>query len=635
MKLLGTFREQIQKLGPLKRVWLTSFNINIEFIETYLISAVLGMDPPRSRVDYEAFQIALSEKQIDFRVFCDVRCMEANKNKRTAIPVHGISPRKSEEFSKESLFHPKVIYLEDTDGKMIIGAGSANLTFSGWGRNQEAFRFFGIESKDQYLSAREFFKEVFKNVGEESPLGNRRFSGKGVSWSFVHSFQKNSLLDQLFEKQKIDQMLVWSPYFPRDLTGFVDRLKNKYGREDLNLAIVPDRVEGKYIRTRWTAELAKRVKNGSISFYENPVQRHQNSDLCHAKIWKVPGKLAIGSWNFTGPGSNSKVDDNNDRSESNNIEAGFIIKISDSWGSAVGKKLTLNASDFASEELLEKESLDLPDELPFDIQVSFDWKKQCYSFNGNWQQGDIDNNYCVELPDVSPIALIWKPRSKELDVASVMVDDPFKLLEEHRFYVRLNKELKFTGLITESDISYRRSQGFGTLRDLLDSLILGADPTGGDQAPIRYITDETSELSEDFNSEDELIPASGESTTNISYFRLFQATEEYATRIKSVNSADELNIWVFKSPSCLQDLCAKSKQKIENAEPSVFNWFLANEVNLLVELALKRRSQLGARENPIPKSRWDALAVPVPILPFAIDKDYVDLMMQECGYETV
>ncbi|EPM64847.1 hypothetical protein A249_42261 [Pseudomonas syringae pv. actinidiae ICMP 18804] len=39
MKLLNSFAEQIKACGKLKRVWLTSFNIDIEFIETYLLPA--------------------------------------------------------------------------------------------------------------------------------------------------------------------------------------------------------------------------------------------------------------------------------------------------------------------------------------------------------------------------------------------------------------------------------------------------------------------------------------------------------------------------------------------------------------------------------------------------------------------
>lgn len=43
VKLLAAFKEQIKALGPLRYIWLTSFNINIEFIETYLLPVVMDM----------------------------------------------------------------------------------------------------------------------------------------------------------------------------------------------------------------------------------------------------------------------------------------------------------------------------------------------------------------------------------------------------------------------------------------------------------------------------------------------------------------------------------------------------------------------------------------------------------------
>lgn len=49
MKLLTAFKEQLKALGQLRYVWFTSFNINIEFIETYLLPAVLDMEQPKTR----------------------------------------------------------------------------------------------------------------------------------------------------------------------------------------------------------------------------------------------------------------------------------------------------------------------------------------------------------------------------------------------------------------------------------------------------------------------------------------------------------------------------------------------------------------------------------------------------------
>jgi hypothetical protein len=441
VELLTDFRDQIERMGELKYVWFTSFNLGLEFVETNLLPAVLGMETPKNRMDYEQMQLVLTEKEIDFRVFCDKRFMESGQNKRTAIPVHGISPASIEYFSKDSLFHPKVIYLEDHNGKKILGAGSANLTISGWGRNQEVFQFFEITALEQYRSVKEFFDTLFENVGLECPLPIRRsHADESQRWNFVHSFQKETFLDQLFDGCKTDELLVWSPYLPKDLPTYVAKLREVTVRENLEIKLVPDRVGGQYIRTPWSDALQRMIMDGGITFYENP-SRHANVELCHAKVWKLPGKLAIGSWNFTGPGSNS-MRDGVDWSEGNNIEAGFIIKASYSWEEAVGKPIKLDQANFASDELLEKDSLKIPLELAFDIRVSFNWREMRYEFSGEWLEGNIEDSYSIKVPGVPKAVLLsWRPIKKELQIDPRVVLDQVELLSEHRFEILKHKDV--------------------------------------------------------------------------------------------------------------------------------------------------------------------------------------------------
>ena len=270
MKLLTAFKEQLKELGELRYVWLTSFNINIEFIETYLLPAVLDMEQPKTRLDYEHFQVALTEKEIDFRIFCDRRFMEADKNKRTAIPVHGVSPAQWEDwFSKDSLFHSKVIYLEDVHGNKILGTGSANLTLSGWGRNQEVFSFQRVETKEQYDSVRFFFAEIAANVGLPEGLPERRgLPRDDGGWAFVHSFQNESFIEQLFANARARELLVWSPYLSKDVAAFIKRLKAVVAVEELEIHLVPDRVMGQYIRAPWTEALQELCDSGTLTFYE-------------------------------------------------------------------------------------------------------------------------------------------------------------------------------------------------------------------------------------------------------------------------------------------------------------------------------------------------------------------------------
>ena len=631
MKLLNAFREQLKSLGKLRYAWFTSFNINIEFIETYLLPAVLEMEPPKTRMDYEHFQLALTASGIDFRVFCDKRFMGADQNKRTAIPVHGVSPSQIEEwFTKDSLFHPKVIYLEDVDGKRILGAGSANLTLDGWGRNQEVFSFFEIKTKEQYQSAKDFFDIVAENVGilERLPL-RRGLPSDESTWFFVHSFQNDTFLEQLFDSTKSSELLVWSPYLPKDLAGFIGRLITVGEMDDLKIHLVPDRIEGKYFRTCWTPELQALAKAGKITFYDNPSSRHDKVELSHAKVWKLDAKLAIGSWNFTSRGSNCSNEEIGEWNHDSNIEAGFIITDRSAWRDAVGKPIKLDASQFASDELLEQEALKVPEELPFDIWVNFDWREQKYSFAGRWITGKIDDNYAIKLPGLAePVAICCKPKKKELGLASRVIKNPAELMLERRFQVLRNGEVLYHLLITETSLAFRRSQEYESLSDLLDAFVFGAESDPGDTVPFCLtIKQEAESFDNDFLDDAQIVTSTVD--TNISFFRLFQAAHQYAQKIEMVNSAAELDSWIFSRPGCLLELVSKTKIKIAGPESGVFNWFLAQEVRTLCLKASKKKSELGSALN---KERWNELEVSLPNLPKAIQAGYIEMIQKECCY---
>ena len=633
MKLLAAFKEQIKALGPLRYIWLTSFNINIEFIETYLLPAVLDMEQPKTRLDYEHFQIALIEKGIDFRVFCDRRFMEADRNKRTAIPVHGVSPARWEEwFSKDSLFHPKVIYLEDVHGNRILGTGSANLTLSGWGRNQEVFAFHRIETKEQYDSIRDFFSEIVAKVGLSEGLPERRGLPRDVSnWAFVHSFQEESFIEQLFANARARELLVWTPYLSKDIAAFIKRLRSVVAVEDLEIHLVPDRVNGQFIRAPWTEALQVLSDSGTLTFYVNPTSRHDNVELCHAKVWKLGSKLAIGSWNLTTRGANL-LDEAGEWDKSANIEAGVIVTDSNSWRSAVGKKIELSATAFASDELLQEEALDVPDQPPFDIQIQFDWREQRYVFTGNWHGGVPEGSYSVKVPgDSAARPLVWMPQKKNLKVGALELRDPTALLHERRFQVVQGKKEVYRALITEIGQAYRRAQAFESLNDLLDAFVFSGEAGPGDDVPFRIPASQNSEsLADEFikTSQVEMSPTGGD----ISYFRLFQATHQYGEKLKAIKSVTELNSWVFTRPGCLVELIEKAREKVSAGESSLFNWFLAQEVQTLCRKAEKKRRELGKTDDSLSKSRWDELHLRLPPLPATIQRDYIEMIQRECGY---
>ena len=634
MKLLKEFTEQIVKFETLKKVWLTSFNINIEFIEKYVLPAVLRMEVPKTRMDYEALQVELNNSGIDFRVFCDKRFMGLEGNKRTAIPIYGISPGASASFedrgfTKNNVFHAKVVYLEGGRGEpSIIGSGSANLTFDGWGRNQEVFHFYEIVSLPVQRSIRQFFEAVFENLGYEqgyNPMASRKNLERDSKISFCHSFQNTSFLDQLYGDKGIGELSVWSPYFPKDLAAFIERLKEYLEEPDLKINIVPDRVEGQYLRTEWSDSIEKKIKAKEIDFFKTPSPPDDRSSLCHAKVWKTKHHLAIGSWNFTNAGSNIPMSAEADFQTTSNIEAGFIINNRSSVDSILGEALSADASVFASLEQMQDEALEVPETLPFDLFISFYWSDLTYRFYGTWNEGPVkDKAYKIKLPGLpAPVQLMWKSPAGTLDVGPVQVVRADMLLADHKYEVSKGSEVLGYGLIIEEDTILRRPQQYEDLRGLFDAMISGGDDDSG--APVSVDEDESGRVwvngkPLDGDGPEHIVSVYEE---EISFFRLFSATFQFAMKLQQINNMKTLEHWVFLRPGCLEELVNKTVDRIGNARvTSVFNWFLAKEVSELIELAKKVRRWFYKSDDDIPLSRWNALTISIPKMPKGANTKY-------------
>lgn len=60
------------------------------------------------------------------------------------------------------------------------------------------------------------------------------------------------------------ELLVWSPYLSRDVGAFVKRLKAVVTVEDLKIHLVPDRINGQFIRTPWTEALQELSGSGAL-----------------------------------------------------------------------------------------------------------------------------------------------------------------------------------------------------------------------------------------------------------------------------------------------------------------------------------------------------------------------------------
>lgn len=635
MKLMQAFKEQIEALGEVKRVWLTTFNLNIEFVESHLLPVILGMDPPRNRLDYEGFQWELAQRGIDVRVFYDKRMLQPDQLKRTAISLHPVTPRLLSAFEgmgEESLFHPKVIFLQNAQGETVLGAGSANLTVSGWGLNQEVFAFRRVSHARQYQQISRFFASLSEHLGLGLEMSKKpKFAGDDPHWQFVHSFERQTFLEQLLGGGAVKRLSVWSPYLASDMPALLRKLGEVAQQKELALQLVADRLEGRYFRTPWSDALATTLADGAVHFCDNPSQRHENTEMTHAKVWLAhladTARLAIGSWNFTPSGTSSF--------DQRNVEAG-ILQACDASMDIVGKCLNVTASDFASQERLQEDALQVPPELlPFDVQVRFDWQQAVFSVTGLWHSGQPTGAYKLKLPGVErPLALQWKARRVgqhyPLEAIELTSLENESLLADHSYAVMLKGETVYRGLILETGQVYRRAQGFDSLKELFDCVIAGVDPTGGDRAVLRPGLRGGSGPDEEVPQ-----PQVRVEQDALSYFRLFQAIELYAQRLQQAKNREELDKWLFSYPGCVEELAAKTRQQIQDSPPSVFNWFLAQEVNALYAVALEQlerwRERYARRHVP---ERWESLMVKLPKLPKELSNQrrYLRRVLEECGY---
>lgn len=645
MKLLAELQKHVEMLGPLRRAWFTSFNTDIEFVERHVLTTTLGTDTPRNQLEYEQLQHELTNRDIDFRVFCDPRFLETHRIKRTCIPIHGIRPQRAWDgdkngFSKNSLFHPKVIYLEDHKGRRVIGAGSANLTVSGWGCNLEAFQFYEVKTYRNYKEIRRFFEQLCLSADIECTFDARpKFSSDSEPWRFVHSYQETSFSAQLLSGATGADLAVWSPYLPEDLDEFLQRLERAADVKNLRVHLVADR-SGGHVRTAWTQKLLELQQSGGLSFHQNPVHIDSRVELCHAKVWKVLDKLAIGSWNFTAPGSNSLRKDNGDWHPDNNIEAGFIIDDSEDWRQVCGDLLVIGPEHCATTDELNDERLVVDQLPPFDLHVSFDWHMQSYDFKGQWMEGRPAASYTVSLPGVSECqTLEWNGHGRPVTPKGLKVDDR-ALLKDREFRVLYGQDVVMRGIVSELQTSSRRAQHFESLEDLVDALAIGDQTADPVSLPLRNpldldsFPDDTPEGLQ-LNHDESCLGT--DNRAPLSYFRLFHSLHAFQKQLLALDKLERLDQQVFMWPGCLQELVDKARAEIDKPGREVFHWFLVQEVNWLSKSAYAMRRKLvhGRKQTepeytPVPEIRWHALTLPTVKAP-AVDFAYLEHVKGEWG----
>jgi hypothetical protein len=650
-KMVDALRQQIQTLGTLKRAWFTSFNLNVDFFERHVLSTLLEMEPPRSRIDFELMQQKLNGSildngkagpSIDVKVFSDQRMYDANDVKRTAIEVYGVAPvsmagLRKHRLDKSSLFHPKVIFLQDDQGKAILGVGSANLTQSGWSANQEVFSFHPVECAHQAEAIRRFFKPLFNlnTIEHRFTFGKTlRKAPSPSDWYFVHTFlnakrgsEYRSLLGHLLNEPNTKELVVWSPYFPRDLAGFIDRLRGISSCDELNVHLIPDLVENQKMRTEWSASLNEQINGRQVRFYRNPVERDERSELCHAKVWMTERKLAIGSWNFTAPGSNIALEEG--ESGHVNIEAGVVFNHTQPLTHAQKDSLTIGEGNFMESIELNDHALEVVDLLPVDLKVEFDWKTLDYHLTAKQvDERQTLRDVKVHLPDISePISLTFSDEKNAFEHRHQLANEPSELLINHTYELVINGDQRSRGFIVESNTLMRRVEQFESLDEIFDCLISGQQLVNHPNSSLR---EAILNNDHDLLIEQEAGSLGSQSAPSaLSYFRMFQAMNEYERRIELLKSDVMIEQYGFVIPGCLIEMKNRIVTELDR-EMNVFNWYMAQEFNRLIKLAKCKAKGLSL------KARLSELSI------CGLDKakgigshEYRKLIKKKSDYDTI
>lgn len=621
MKLLKTFRQQVKEIGPVRRAWFTTFGMNLELVEKYVLPALVGADVPVTLSDYEqvqaqAFPDDEDQEPIDIRIFHDARAGAAEKVKSTSVSLFPVDFRiaplqRNEEILRGGFFHPKVIYLEGDNGT-VIGAGSANLTIGAWARNREVFEFRKLKGHDNRQEVTKFFKRVHAWCGLKDDFSMPpvpRDERNPQDWRFVASTGQESFLDLLtkgiaLKERPSGTVTVWSPFLAEDLEGLAREMARKHDVE--RLAVVGDRHPAG--RIRLSEEAARAFLEKGHSLLQEPdfdwVTCHS-----HAKAWVSRRHVAVGSWNLTGPATGLS------RSK-RNVEAGFVLfgKGGDPEGLS---ELDLSNSLRSAEEL-RQETEDWLQEMtppPVPVSVLFDWRSRRWSWNlpELFRNRALSPQLFLPIGETEPMRIdLVEQGEGELQVASLSLLLRSRTVQST--YLDKGARRSWPVWIQELHPQERPIARFDRLDDLLAALIQGMPESGNGLVMQEELPENlTDPLQAGSDGENAL-------EGKISAFRLFAALKQARRLLEAAENPTALRRRVQVYPGCVTEIVERvGERHREDAGVSpVLRWFAVQELRLLVRTAARRWKELASQDEVAPD--FAAIRKRIPALP-ALGKD--------------
>jgi len=563
MKLLETFKHIVNDISP-EICWFTTFNLNIELLEKYVLTAIAGKEPSELKraEDYEALNLDLNKFNI--KVWYDYRALDLKQGKRTTIDLYPIEPSVLlNSNSNEPIFHPKVIFLKGKAAAYLI-TGSFNLTIAGWSSNRECLLVKEVTNKENALQIIDFFKQLGPGNNELKQLNKwaNQLPDEITSWKFAHNFNTDNILNEIKGKT----LTVWSPYFSKNTVDLIAAIK-KIGFNEINL--VPDINQSQKVRIV-PDELKKLQQDKSVQIQIDNNINKEKQVLFHAKVWLSENKIAVGSWNCSYRALGIKIP-----AREKNIEAGIIEPINTKHRNALLQNLkNVDANTIAGTEVVEMDN---------------EWKEalKTYSMScdiiANWEtfQYELEIKYAEENFTVAlPHDLNKRYPLTAINGLSFL--DGFNRILKNKLFTIYNaeNEVAFVGYLNEFGKDKRPTDGYVSFYDLFESLTI--NPLAGtNKSRVKYQFDEEDNI----GSEKEDLPFFSYSGHE-SYYLMFVAFQKLLDTITDnkdiIQKLEDLGYRLPSSLINIKSLFNASFQKVmeeKKEDDMLFHYFMAMEIN--------------------------------------------------------
>ena len=521
MKLFETFKNIIAEIQP-ELCWFTTFNLNIELVEKYLLAAITGKEPSELKraEDFEALNIEL--KEVNIKVWYDYRALDLKQAKRTTvdlIPVNAAAILNAS--TQEPIFHPKVIFLKGKNKAYLI-TGSFNLSVAGWSSNRECFVAREIKSQKNALQIIDFFKQFYTSKDDYKPLDKwaNQLPELKSNWKFAHNFNTANLLKEL----KGNELHIWSPYFSKSTCDLMEDIKSLgYNK----ISLVPDITLTQKVRIL-PEELLKLQKDAAIQILVDQNIIREKQTLFHAKVWLTENTIAIGSWNCSYRALGINIPE-----KEKNIEAGIIESINTKQRAALLQKLTIIESDtYTGTEAIEMEN---------EWEDSLGTFSFCCNITANWSSFKYEivlaqhtENYTVSLPH-NPTK-----RFSFNSINGLSFLDGFNRVLKNKLFTVYNEkdEVAFIGYLNETGKDKRPTEGYVSFYDLFVSLTIDPLKSTNKSRVVYQLEDDDDKI-----SDKEVLPYFSYSGHE-SYYMMFVAFQKLSDSINlhkdSVQKLEEL-----------------------------------------------------------------------------------------------